>query len=160
MRRLYFTIVLIPMFFFACDGITKMSLTSYHEKVVAKFNVASEKMAVDREKIYEHNLSKEENQAVIDDLNQCLDECITMMDGLNYPDDAKDFHEAMLGLYHFEKDSIMPLLSKTLEFQPESRQWYDVWNEFDKRNRRVDEMLTVMEKRQEELATKAGQQVR
>jgi hypothetical protein len=161
MKKTTIVIGIVALFLISLGGCTKqMSLMSYNEKVVGPFNKWSEKMYADREKIYENTLSKEENEALVAEMNTSTDECIKFMDEIKYPEDAKDLQECLLKIYHFQKDSITPLLAQIVSLEPESQAWYDVWNEFDKRLKTVDAYLEEMEGHQKELAKKAGAQLR
>ncbi len=159
MKRVFFTLGLIALIFSSCGGGKTggtLSLMDYNEKAITIFNAASEKMATEREIIFEHKQSKEENAKTLTGLNTSLDEAMAKTSELKYPEDAKAFHDSLMGLYKFQKETIMPLLQKTQEFEPESDEWYAVWREFDTQTEKVDVMLDDMGKLQEELATKAN----
>ncbi len=157
MRKVFFTLGLIALILTSCGGGNgTLSLSSYNEKAISIFNAASEKMHTEREVIFEHKLSKEENAKLLEGMNTSLDEAIAKTNELKYPEDAKTFHESIINLYKFQKETIMPLLTKTQEFEPESEEWYAVWRQFDKETEKVDGMLNDMGKLQEELAKKAN----
>jgi len=158
MKRMFFLVSAVALVMVSCDS--KLSINTYHEKVIKVFNASAEKMATEREILFEHNQTPEEDQKIIEGLNANLDECIKMMNEINYPYEAKDFHEAMLKIYTFQKDSIMPLLSETLTYKAESKEWYSIWREFDNRTKRVDALLRTLDQEQRELARKANAQVR
>ncbi len=161
MKRVFFTLSLIALIFTSCGGGNgTLSLMSYNEKAITIFNAVSEKMATEREVLFEHNLSKEENAKLLEGLNASLDDAIAKTNELKYPEDAKEFHESIMELYKFQKETIMPLLTKTQEFEPESDEWYAVWRQFDAETTKVDGMLQKMGQLQEELAKKANAKLR
>ena len=146
-------IALSSFIFSSCGG--KMSIHSYHEKVIKAFNEASKKMAAEREIIYENKLSKDENVKLVEGLKKSMDDCTAMMNGLNYPTEAEAFHQQMLGIYNFETETMLPLLSKIVELEPKSSEWYSVWKEFDKQNKTVDQMLKKLGQLQSDLQKQA-----
>ena len=159
MKKVFFVLTLAVIMFSSCGGGT-LSLSSYNERAIAIFNPASEKWVTEREIVFEHELSKEETAKLIEGLSTSLDDAIEKTSKLKYPEDAKAFHESILNLYQFQKETLMPLLEKTQEFEPESSEWYAVWREFDKETGKVEKMLREMEKLQKELAAKAGVKLR
>jgi len=159
MKKVFFALTLAVIMFASCGDGT-LSLTSYNQRAIAIFNAASEKMATEREIVFEHELSKEETAKLLEGLETSIDDAIAKTSKLKYPEDAKAFHESILNLYQFEKETIMPLLKKTQEFEPESEEWYSTWREFDRQTRKVDGMLSEMDKLQKELAAKAGAKLR
>jgi len=159
MKKVFFALTLAVIIFSSCGGGT-LSLSSYNERAIAIFNSGAEKWAAEREIVFEHELSKEETAKLLEELSASIDESIEKTSKLKYPEDAKEFHESILNLYQFQKETLMPLLEKTQEFEPESREWYAVWREFDKETGNVDRMLSEMEKLQRELAAKAGVKLR
>jgi len=159
MKKVFFALTLAVIMFNSCGDGT-LSLASYNQRAIAVFNAASEKWVTEREIVYEHKLSKEETAKLLEGLSTSLDEAIEKTSKLKYPEDAKDFHEAILNLYQFQKETLMPLLEKSQEFEPDSKEWYATWREFDKETGKVDKMLREMEKLQKELAEKAGVKLR
>ena len=146
-------IALFSLIFSSCGG--KMSIHSYHEKVISAFNTASKKMATEREVIYENKLSNDENVKLVEGLKKSMDDCTKMMNGLNYPAEAEAFHQQMLEIYNFETETMIPLLSKIVELEPKSSEWYSVWREFDKQNKTVDQMLKKLGQLQSDLQKQA-----
>ena len=148
-----FAIALLSFIFVSCGGgeSRPMSIRGYHEKVVPVFNAASEKMATEREIIFECKLSKEENLALVEGLQKSVDDAVTMMNGVNYPAEAEAFHHHLLSIYAFETETIIPLLTETINLEPKSKDWYKVWREIDKQNKNVDKMLAELGKLQKEL---------
>ena len=146
-------IALLSFIFVSCGGGSNapMSIRGYHEKVVPVFNAASEKMATEREIIFESKLSKEENVALVEGLQKSVDDAVKMMNEVNYPTEAEEFHQHLLSIYAFETETIIPLLSKTLTLEPKSKEWYNVWKEIDKQNKNVDKMLVKLGQLQKEL---------
>ncbi len=159
MKKTIFTLALAALFLISCgDG--KLSLSQYNEKAVTAFNFFDEKIATDLETIFDHELATEEAQKVFNGLNTSLDSCVKVTEALAYPDDAKAFHESILMVYAFEKDSILPLLGQTINLAPESDEWYDVWNTIDDRTERLDVLHDAMNDLQIELAKKANMELR
>ena len=153
MRTTIFAIALFSFIFTSCgDGTTRpMSIRGYHEKVVPVFNAASEKMAKEREIIFEYKLSKEENLKLIEGLQKSVDDAVKMMNEVNYPTEAEAFHQHLLSIYAFETETIIPLLTETVNLEPKSKEWYKVWREIDKQNKNVDQMLTKLGQLQRDL---------
>jgi len=158
MNKSLLALSIIVLFLASCGmgGVNKttLSLADYNEKLVKPFNAFSEKMQKEREEIYAHKHSAAENKALIVGLSASLDSCITFTNGLEYPAAGADLHSIVLKLYGFERDSLMPLLSKVAVLNPDAPEWGGNWEEFDLRNKRVDEMLATMESTQTAMQAK------
>ena len=146
-------IALLSFIFSSCGGSGNkpLSIRAYHEKVIPVFNAASEKMATEREIIFESKLSKEENLALVEGLQKSVDDAVKMMNEVNYPAEAEAFHQQLMSIYAFETETIIPLLSETLTLEPKSKEWYKVWREIDKQNKTVDKMLDKLGQLQRDL---------
>jgi hypothetical protein len=142
----------------SCSG--KLSPTAYNQKVVALHDQAAKGFNQDMETLYAHNLSAEESKTLVDSLNLKYDGYIKQLNEINYPDGAENFHAAMLNLITFAKDSVITLFQETLQYKPESEQWYKVWREVDVRLKRSESLWNKTEDEQRAFASKSGYQVR
>ncbi|MDR2936502.1 MAG: hypothetical protein LBU80_04070 [Rikenellaceae bacterium] len=140
------------------DG--KLTLSQYNEKAVTAFNYFDEKIAADLETIFDNEMSTEEAQQILNGLTAALDSCTKVTVALAYPDDAKAFHESIMTVYAYDRDSLLPLLTRTIQVAPESDEWYDLWNQVDDRIERLDVLHDAMNDLQQELADKAGMELR
>ena len=141
----------------SCGGGSKVSLIDYNEKVITEFNKVAEKIASDREIIFDHSRSKAESEKLIEEMKKVTSDFLQMMNGINCPEDAKAFHEALIELNQYQLNTMLPLLSETLKYEPESEEWYAIWREFDnKTSEVVDAAIERATGLQEELARKAG----
>ncbi|GHV55872.1 hypothetical protein FACS1894182_01170 [Bacteroidia bacterium] len=139
-----------------------MSPSVYNEAIVKlhdnSFNYLNEK----QEQIFDYeNTSKEQATQIIDSLGIKFDEYVKYLDKIQYPDKAADWHKSTTQLITYVKDSIIPLYSETLKFEPESKDWYSLWKEVDKRtNGRANQLENQMIKEQEKFARAVNQRLR
>jgi hypothetical protein len=133
----------------SCGG--KMSPYSYNEKIVAMHIKASDFLNKRMETIFEHEISKEIALKVVDSLKTSYDGYINELKSLKIPDAATDWNNVTIQLYEYLKDNVIPLFGESLSFEPESDEWYNVWNEIDSRlngkaSQIEDEMIREQEK--------------
>jgi hypothetical protein len=144
----------------SCGG--KMSPYAYNEAIVGMHSKSWDYLNTRMEQIFDHeNTSKEQAQLIIDSLNLKFDGYIKRLSEMNYPDGAEDFHKAATTLFVYVKDSVIPLYGETLNFEAESKDWYKVWNEIDKRLKgRADRLEDVMMREQQKFAAASGKRLR
>jgi len=115
-----------------CGG--KMSPRVYNEAIVQMHTKSWEYLNPRMEQIYDYkNTSNEKAKLIIDSLNIKYDGYIKHLNEMKYPDAAANWHKATTQLFAYVKDSVIPLYSETLNYKPESQDWYKVWNEIDRR---------------------------
>jgi len=115
----------------SCGG--KMSSYTYNERIVAMHDKASDYLNTKMETIYEHQISKEEASRIVDTMKMKYDGYIKELTTMKIPDKAEDWNNSCIQLYTYVRDSVIPLYSETLNFEPESKDWYKVWNQIDDR---------------------------
>lgn len=81
--------------------------------------------------------SKEQKAKVLADFETFTDSCITVMNGLEAPAEAKGFHDASLNVYQYMKKDYIPVAKKMAEVNPD---------DIDAYNKVVDEYNAVITK--------------
>ena len=142
----------------SCSG--QLSPTAYNERVIAMHGKAYDVFNENMERLYEHKISAEESQLLIDSLNMKYEGYINQLNEMKYPDGAENFQKAILELFTFTKDSIFTLFQETLQYEPESKQWYKVWREIDVRIKHGEKLEDKIEAEQKAFAAKSGYQLR
>jgi hypothetical protein len=140
----------------SCGG--RMSQTAYNEEIVRMHTQSSDYLNLITEEIFDdENMSNEDAKLRIDSLNRQYDRCIKRLNEMKYPDIAADWHKVTTQLFVYIKDSIIPLYSETLNYEPESKEWYRVWNKIDSLQKgRASDIEDQMIKKQEEFAATVG----
>lgn len=140
----------------SCSG--KMSSTKYNEAIVQMHTESWDYLNEKMELIYDYETTPAEDaKALVDSLNAWYDGCLTRLGEMQYPSAAADWHQSTTHLFTYVKDSVLPLFSETLNYEPESEKWYEVWTEIDDRLKvRADELEDQMIEEQGKFAAAIG----
>ena len=142
----------------SCSG--KLSPTVYNQKVIALHGKACDVFNEKMETLYEHKISAEESKLLVDSLNMKYEGYINQLNEMKYPDGAENFQQAILDLLTFTKDSVITLFQETLQYEPESKQWYKVWREVDVRIKHGEKLEDKIAAEQKAFAAKSGYELR
>jgi hypothetical protein len=158
-KKLMLILATAPVLLGGCSD--KMSPRAYNEKIVRIHTESFDYLNPKMEDIYDYeNTSKEQATQIIDSLNIKFDGFLKELGEIKYPDKAADLHKVTTQLLTFVKDSFIILYGETLNFEPESQQWYYVWNEIDRRlKERDDQLESQMILEQEKFAKLVGERL-
>lgn len=159
MKAIFTTILaVVALAMTSCGG---MSAGIFNDTIVGIHNRTADNLNEKMELIFDHaNTSKEAAQTMIDELNTIYDESITRLGEMKYPEAGAGLHKGMTDLVVYVKENVLPLFAQTLEFEPESQAWYDVWNTIDDRiNGEASDLEDKMIEEQEKFAEATGQQL-
>lgn len=157
MRNLFLCLAAMTLLC-SCGG--KMSSYAYNEKIVRMHANAWDYLNPRMEKIFEHEISKEEALLIVDSLNVKYDGYINELKSLNIPDGAEEWNNVCIELFEYVKDNVIPLYSESLNFKPESKEWYKVWKEVDKRIEKASKLEDKMMREQVKFAAKTNNKLR
>lgn len=159
MKNVYLLLVIATAVLSGCSG--KMSTFSYNEKIVSMHDKAYNFLNTRMETIYEHKISKDEASKVVDSLKTSFEGYVKEIKSLKIPNAAKNYNAITLQLFEYVKDSVIPLYGETLNFEPESEEWYKVWNTIDSRIKgRASQLEDKMIEEQQNFATATNNKLR
>lgn len=123
-------LILIISFLIACGN--RLNPMEYNEQIVRVHENTWLYLQSKQEQLYKYeDILQEQAKLIIDSMNFKYSSITNLLDSINYPCDAKGFHMATVAFYRYMRDSILPMFSKTLDYEPQSQQWYEVWSEID-----------------------------
>ena len=156
--KLYtFVLVAVAAIVSSCGG--AMSARVYNETIVALHDKTGDELNTKMEQIFDHeNTPKEAAETLITELEATYNADLKVLELMKYPEAAADWHAATTGMFSYIKDNVLPLFRETLQYEPESSEWYDVWNEIDNRlNGTASELEDKMIEAQAAFAEASGQ---
>ena len=160
MKKLFFCMTVAMIVLCSCGG-GKMSPSTYNEKIVRMHSNAWDYLNPRMETIFEHEISKEDALKLVDSLNMKYDGYVKELKSLKLPDGAENWNNVCIQLFEYVRDSVITLYGETLNFEPETREWYNVWNEIDNRMKgRADQIEDDMIREQGRFAAAAGQRLK
>lgn len=123
-------LIFIVSLLIACGN--KMNPMDYNEQIVRMHENTWLYLQSKQEQLYKYDdTSQEQAKIIIDSMNLKYAYITNLLDSIDYPCDAEGFHTATIVFYRYMKDSVLPMFSKTLEYEPQSRQWYEAWGKID-----------------------------
>jgi hypothetical protein len=160
MKNLFFCMVAAVIILSSCGG-GKMSPEAYNEKIVRMHSNGLDYLNSRMETIFEHEISKEDALKVVDSLSVKYDGYVKELKSLKIPDGAEDWNNACIQLFEYTRDSVITLYGETLNFEPETQEWYNVWNEIDHRMQgRASQINSNLVRAQGKFAATSGYKIR
>lgn len=108
-----------------------MSPNDYNELVVTLHESSWQYFQDKSSELYDNEIHGDTSKNIIDSIGFIFDTIIETLDSIKYPREAHRFHQATIKLFEYVRDSVIPLYTVTLDYKPESYEWYKAWNDID-----------------------------
>ena len=108
-----------------------MSPKDYNELVVNLHEISWQYLQNKSSELYTSEIYYETSKDIVDSIEFVFDTIIGRLDSTKYPREAHRFHQATMKLFEYMRDSVIPLYTLTLDYKPESYEWYKAWNDID-----------------------------
>jgi hypothetical protein len=133
-----------------CDG--KMSAKAYNDAVVGILDRFQKYYEEQFDRLTTEGISQAESKSIYDSLAFYTEKWCADIDKMKYPDNAADFHQAIVNYFTYQKDTLLPAVQKMVSCEPGSEPWGHATREYGKLVDRDTELNDAAQDAQEVFA--------